>query len=76
MRISNFRRRLRADLEARQTQRQLGSGWISGALGLVLALAGFLLVLSLCFPSLLAAAELRVLHAEQGCISCCWATLR
>lgn len=64
MSLSDFRRRLRADLESKPVERGFGSGWISGTLALVLAVAGFFLVVSLRFPSLLAVAELRALHAQ------------
>ena len=44
--------KLRGELEAPPAARRFGSGWISGVLGFVLGLAGFLLVLSLRAPRL------------------------
>ncbi len=39
--------KVRSELEAAESLRQFGSGWISGVLGLMLGLAGFFLVLTL-----------------------------
>jgi len=50
---------LRRELEAPAALRRFGSGWISGVLGLVLGVAGLLLVLSLRAPGLFAMAETR-----------------
>jgi len=60
--IHDARIKLRGELEAPPALRRFGSGWISGVLGLVLGLAGFLLVLSLRAPSLFSVPELRSLH--------------
>lgn len=57
-----IRLKLREELEAPPALRRFGSGWISGVLGIVLGLAGFLLVLSLRAPGTFAAPELRNLH--------------
>lgn len=51
------RMKLRGELEAPPALRRFGSGWISGVLGLVLSVAGLLLVLSLLAPGVLAIPE-------------------
>src|SRR3954462_2109342 len=61
-RIHERRMQLRAEIEAPPALRRFGSGWISGVLGFVLGVAGFLFVLSLRAPALFAMAELRPLH--------------
>src|SRR5688572_16964907 len=48
--LHEARLRLRGELEAPPALRRLGSGWISGVLGLVLGFAGFSLVLALRMP--------------------------
>ncbi|HEY1109985.1 MAG TPA: sterol desaturase family protein [Opitutaceae bacterium] len=58
------REKLRRELEGADTLRRFGSGWISGVLGLVLGLGGFLLVLSLRAPGSLSMAEIRALHGH------------
>lgn len=60
--LHDARMKLRGELEAPAGARQFGSGWISGVLGLVLGMAGFLLVLSLCAPGHFSLPELRALH--------------
>ena len=57
---------LRGELEAPPALRRFGSGWISGVLGLVLGVAGLLLVLSLRAPGSLAMPELRGLEGNVG----------
>ncbi|MES2694285.1 MAG: sterol desaturase family protein [Verrucomicrobiota bacterium] len=56
--------KLRRELEGPDTLRRFGSGWISGVLGLVLAIAGFCLVLSLRAPGTFSMAEIHALHAH------------
>ena len=53
---------LRSELEAPSALRRFGSGWISGVLGLVFALAGLGLVLATRLPSLFAIPETQGLH--------------
>src|SRR3954466_4870415 len=60
--LHETRMKLRAEIEAPPALRRFGSGWISGVLGFVLGVAGFLFVLSLRAPALFAMAELRPLH--------------
>jgi len=50
--LHEARLKLRGELEAPPALRQFGSGWISGVLGLVLGVAGLLLVLALRAPGL------------------------
>lgn len=57
--MSPLRESLRNELEAPPALRAFGSGWISGVLGLVLGIAGLLLVISLRAPGLFSMAELR-----------------
>jgi sterol desaturase/sphingolipid hydroxylase (fatty acid hydroxylase superfamily) len=61
-RIHETRLKLRAELEAPPMLRKFGSGWISGVLGFVLGVAGFLFVLSLRAPGLFSMTELRGLQ--------------
>jgi len=49
--------KVRGELEAPPGLRRFGSGWISGVLGLVLGIAGLLLVISLLAPGVLAIPE-------------------
>ncbi|SFJ08849.1 sterol desaturase family protein [Jannaschia pohangensis] len=53
---------LKAQLEMPRDQRPLGSGWLSGSLALVAALAGLLLVLVRWYPETLSYPELAMLH--------------
>ena len=62
--ISNFRKHLRSDLESPEAERQFGKGWISGVAALVLALSGFLLILSLSFPSWFSVPQIRDLYGN------------
>lgn len=55
--LHEVRMKVRGELEAPPALRRFGSGWISGVLGLVLGVAGFLLVLSLIAPGVLAIPE-------------------
>jgi sterol desaturase/sphingolipid hydroxylase (fatty acid hydroxylase superfamily) len=64
--LDDARLKLRTELEAPPTLRRFGSGWISGVLGLVLGLAGFLLVLSLHAPGTFTTPELRNLQDTVG----------
>src|SRR5215471_12464331 len=59
--LHEVRQKVRSELEAPPALRRFGSGWISGVIGLVLGLAGLLLVVSLRFPGLLAIPEMRFL---------------
>jgi len=63
--IHDVRMRVRGELEAPAALRRFGSGWISGTLGLVLGVAGLLLVISLVAPGTFAMPEIRTLH-EHG----------
>lgn len=49
--------KVRSELEVPPALRRFGSGWISGVLGLVLGIAGLLLVISLMAPGLLTIPE-------------------
>lgn len=60
----SVRKQLRRELEAPAALRRFGSGWISGVLGVILAVAGLLLVVSLRAPGLLAMGETRALHGQ------------
>jgi len=62
--VSRFRQLLRSDLEAAASERQFGKGWISGVVALVFALAGFLLVVCMRFPSLFTVPEIRALYEQ------------
>jgi sterol desaturase/sphingolipid hydroxylase (fatty acid hydroxylase superfamily) len=64
--LHDARLALRRELEAPAGLRRFGSGWISGVLGLVLGVAGFLLTLSLCVPGALAMPELGALRDHAG----------
>jgi sterol desaturase/sphingolipid hydroxylase (fatty acid hydroxylase superfamily) len=63
--LHETRLKLRGELEAPPALRRFGSGWISGVIGLVLGVAGFLLVLSLRMPGLFAMPEVRGLHGNH-----------
>jgi hypothetical protein len=64
MSFSSFRQRLRAGLESPPDARQLGSGWISGVIGIVAAVAGFLLVIGLRYPAFFTMPELRGAYTQ------------
>ncbi len=55
--LHDARLKVRAELEVPSALRRFGSGWISGVLGVVLGIAGLLLVISLRAPGLLAMPE-------------------
>lgn len=55
--IHDVRMKVRGELEAPPALRRFGSGWISGVLGLVLGIAGLLLVISLLAPGVFAIPE-------------------
>src|SRR5690242_8117712 len=57
--LKNTRKKLRAELEAPAENRRVGTGWLSGVLALVAALAGLFLVLCLRYPDVLSMQELR-----------------
>ncbi len=58
--------RLRRELEAPDTLRAFGSGWISGVVGLALGAGGLLLVLSLRAPGAFSMPEITALHGHRG----------
>jgi sterol desaturase/sphingolipid hydroxylase (fatty acid hydroxylase superfamily) len=58
--------KVRGELEVPPALRRFGSGWISGTLGLVLGIAGLLLVISLWAPGLLAMPESEPLRSSHG----------
>ena len=60
--IEDARMKLRGELEAPPALRRFGSGWISGVLGLVLGVAGLLLVISLIAPGIFAIPQTEVLR--------------
>jgi sterol desaturase/sphingolipid hydroxylase (fatty acid hydroxylase superfamily) len=63
--VSKFdeaRLKVRGELEAPEALRRLGSGWISGVIGLVFAVAGLFLVISLRAPGQFSMPEVRALH--------------
>jgi sterol desaturase/sphingolipid hydroxylase (fatty acid hydroxylase superfamily) len=60
--LHDARMRLRGELEAPPALRRFGSGWISGVLGLVLGVAGLLLVISLIAPGILAIPQTELLR--------------
>ena len=62
--IHEARLKLRAELEAPPTLRRFGSGWISGVLGLVLGLAGLLLIISFRAPGTFSMPELGPLRSS------------
>src|SRR3954451_15671000 len=62
--LHKARLKLRGELEAPPALRRFGSGWISGFIGLVLGVAGLLLVVSLRAPGLFAVPEIRGLHGS------------
>lgn len=61
---SQLRQKVRAELEAPEGLRRFGSGWISGTLGLVLGIAGLLLVISLRAPGAFSMPEIQRLHTS------------
>src|SRR4051812_28934705 len=62
--LHETRMRLRGEIEAPAALRRLGSGWISGVLGLVLGVAGLFLVLALRAPGLLSVPEVRGIYGS------------
>src|SRR5215469_15999001 len=60
--LHDARMKLRGELEAPPALRRFGSGWISGVLGLVLGVAGLLLVISLLAPGVFAIPETQTLR--------------
>lgn len=62
--LTKIRLALRNDLEASAEARQFGSGWISGLLALVAAIASLLLLLSQRFPQWFSMKELAPLHTQ------------
>lgn len=64
--IQKSRLALRAELEAAPALRRLGTGWISGVLGLVLGIGSLALVLGLLFPGVFSMAELTPLQSHAA----------
>ncbi|MEO6244259.1 MAG: sterol desaturase family protein [Opitutaceae bacterium] len=62
--LHDVRMKVRSELEAAESLRRFGSGWISGVIGLMLGLAGLLLVLTLRAPGTFAMPEFRPLHEK------------
>jgi sterol desaturase/sphingolipid hydroxylase (fatty acid hydroxylase superfamily) len=62
--LHDVRLKIRQELEAPPALRRFGSGWVSGVLGLVLGVAGLLLVVSLRAPGQFSMPEIRALHAQ------------
>src|SRR5882672_2864557 len=60
--LHGARMQLRRELESPPLLHRFGSGWLSGTIGLVLGVAGLLLVISFRFPGLLAMPETRPLQ--------------
>ncbi len=59
MLIDKVRKQIRADLESPPELRRLGTGWLSGVLALIAAVAGLFFVLCLRHPSLLTIPQIR-----------------
>ena len=55
--------KVRGELEAAESQRRFGRGWISGVIGLMLGLAGLALVISLRAPGTFSMPDTQRLHA-------------
>jgi sterol desaturase/sphingolipid hydroxylase (fatty acid hydroxylase superfamily) len=60
--IHDVRMKVRSELEVPPALRRFGSGWISGVLGLILGVAGLLLVISLLAPGWLTMPEAQPLR--------------
>lgn len=60
--LHDVRMKVRGELEAPPALRKFGSGWISGVLGLVLGIAGLLLVVSLLVPGVFSIPETQSLR--------------
>ena len=54
--------KVRAELEAPREQRMFGSGWISGSIGLLAGIVGFVMVLILRNPQLTSVPQLAAVH--------------
>ena len=61
----NVIRKIVSHLETPREERPLGSGWLSGSLGLLAGLAGFLIVLLRWYPETFSYPEIAFLH-ESG----------
>jgi sterol desaturase/sphingolipid hydroxylase (fatty acid hydroxylase superfamily) len=64
--MRNWFERLERDLQSPVEVRRFGSGWLSGFLGLVLAIAGLCLVVSLRWPDWFSTPELAVVRNWTG----------
>jgi sterol desaturase/sphingolipid hydroxylase (fatty acid hydroxylase superfamily) len=64
MLIQDLRLKVRSDLEAEPSMRQLGSGWVSGVAALVAAVSGLFFVLCLRYPSWLTVPPLRAYYGQ------------
>src|SRR3954453_18958729 len=62
MKLHERRLQMRGEIEAPAALRKFGSGWSSGVLGLVLAVAGLCFVIALRAPGLLAVPEARGMY--------------
>jgi sterol desaturase/sphingolipid hydroxylase (fatty acid hydroxylase superfamily) len=62
--LHEVRMKVRGELEVPPALRRFGSGWISGVLGLVLGVAGLMLVISMLAPGLLAMPESEPLRSN------------
>ncbi|HXI72679.1 MAG TPA: sterol desaturase family protein [Verrucomicrobiae bacterium] len=62
--LHEIRMKVRGELEVPPALRHFGSGWISGVLGLVLGIAGLLLVISLWAPGVFALPETQPLRSN------------
>jgi sterol desaturase/sphingolipid hydroxylase (fatty acid hydroxylase superfamily) len=64
--MASFLKSLARDLEAPIETRRFGTGWFAGFFGLLLAIAGFGMVLALRYPGLLGTPELLVVRNWSG----------
>ena len=60
--ISQLRNKIRAELEAPAEQRRFGTGWISGVIGLVGALAALGIVICITFPTVFTVPDLHAMY--------------
>ena len=73
--IQNARVQWAEELELPHALRRFGSGWLSGVIGLVLGVAGFLLVLSLRAPGSFSMPEITRLHGHAVFRTLLWGVL-
>lgn len=60
--VTNVLGRFRSELEAPRSKRPLGSGWLSGTIGLIAGITSLLMVVALRYPHLLLMPELAVIR--------------